>query len=118
MREKLKGVSIYWLDGDLETRVVGLIAEKTGLPPSEIMPETLLWHDLGIAGDDASELLVEYRDLFQVDMKEFNFARYFPSEIGFWCREREPVTVRDLVESAKRKRWTTPAVPQDPTRDR
>ena len=102
-------------DGDNEKQIVSLVAQKTGQSPSEISLETRLLHDLGITGDDAGELLTEYSEMFHVDMREFEFERYFTGESWWFLGKgsKLPVTVRDLVDAAKQKRWIMPpAIPK------
>ena len=96
-------------EGDHQHLVVRLIAKKTGLPTVQIFPESRLVHDLGIAGDDAGELLTEYSETFQVDMSEFDFAQYFSGEPHLFKLAEglklAPITVQDLVEAARQKKW-------------
>jgi hypothetical protein len=42
--------------------------------------ETSLYHDLNIYGDDANEFLTKYSRIFDVSIRNLNFAEYFPSE--------------------------------------
>ena len=37
---------------------------------------------MDLIGDDADELLTEFRDKFNIDMSEFFFERYFPGEVS------------------------------------
>ncbi|MFC1773384.1 DUF1493 family protein [Pseudomonadota bacterium] len=59
-----------------------LVAESLSKKPWEISAELRLFHDLGIDGDDAEELLIEVRDKHKVNFDEFNFSEYFGSEFG------------------------------------
>ena len=58
-------------EADLRQRVSQLIARKTGLSVVEIRPASRLFHDLGVAGDDAGELITEFAKTFDVDMSGF-----------------------------------------------
>ncbi len=83
-----------------------------------------LYQDLGADGTDAYELMVKLKEDFEVDMTNFVFENHFGAEHGFnplvwifWLLfEREklndkgavkkiPITVLDLYESAKIKKW-------------
>src|SRR4030088_3538212 len=44
------------------------------------MPDTRLYDDLGIYGDDATEMLVNYGKKFNVDVSKFRVADYFMGE--------------------------------------
>lgn len=48
--------------------------------------DSRLFHDLGIDGDTAEELLIEFRDLFDVDLSQFRFNEYFGGEVGAGLR--------------------------------
>ena len=104
--------SVLMLDADLEQRVIRFIAAKTGLQPNAITSASRLLHDLKIDGDDAEELLTEYSDAFQVDMTGFDFCQRFRSEpnlFSLWLGSLNrfvPVTVAQLVRSARNGRWT------------
>jgi acyl carrier protein len=56
------------------------IVEKAGIDENEIAPETRLYEDLGIYGDDAFELLVGYGKKFNVDVTKLMAADYFAGE--------------------------------------
>ena len=97
----------------LKERVNELVARKTGLKPDEFGPASRLLHDLGVAGDDAAELLTEFAEQFDVDFGEFRFEQFFPGEphlFNFWEIQRGtmsnflPLTVEDLYRFAERKR--------------
>ena len=84
---------------------------------SQIIPGTRLLHDLGIDGDDATEILTAFSEKFRVDMSSFPFALHFGSEAGAgyrWVVRKIkggdsipllPVTVQDLIDSANCGRW-------------
>jgi len=46
----------------------------------EVTPDSRLYYDLGVYGDDATELLIEYRKRFNVDVSKFMAADYFKVE--------------------------------------
>ncbi|KGT89541.1 hypothetical protein NG99_19645 [Erwinia typographi] len=70
------------------------------------------------ANEDAVEILEQFFDTFEVDRREFSFAKYWPNEETFipinslrskqnkwrWV-EPEPLTLKMLVESAKAGHW-------------
>jgi acyl carrier protein len=105
-------MSTLMLDDDLEKWIIKLIVDVTGINPDRISLESCLNHDLGIDGDDAAELLSEYAAAFGVDMSGFHFSKYFQGEphlFNWWVpgpiAKLSPVTVRDLVEAARQKKW-------------
>src|SRR4051812_45928259 len=106
-------MSALMLDGDYDKWIIKMISDATGWHPDQILINSRLNHDLGIDGD-AAELLTEYAEAFAVDMSEFQFPRYFRNEphlLNFWRwipgqgSKLMPITVRNLVEAAKRKKW-------------
>lgn len=91
--------------------------EQTGVSPSRITAATRIGEDLGVDGDDASDLLAAFASRFHVDLAGFEFRRHFGPEAGWspfsalYClftgRGRtEPVTVGQLAESAERGVWS------------
>ena len=94
-------------------RVRDLIIAETGAEPVDVVPEARLFEDLGISGDDAESLVVQFANRFQVDLKGFEFSRYFYGEphlcdLGAQKRSpKEPLTVAELVAAARRGVWAT-----------
>ena len=84
----------------------------------EIAPTSRLFHDLGLSGDDAFEVLEEVGSKFGVTFSGFEFERYFPQEEeAFWAHlarvlglrlRREPLTVGHLAGVAARGAWFEP----------
>jgi hypothetical protein len=97
--------------------VIHPVAEQTGVSPSRITASTRIGEDLGVEGDDASDLLTAFASRFHVDLAAFQFARHFGPEAGWspfyalYClftgRGRtEPVTIGQLAEAAEREVWS------------
>ncbi len=55
---------------------------QSGVYEYEVTPQARLYDDLGIYGDDAVELLVNYGKRFNVDVSKFMAADYFKGEGG------------------------------------
>jgi len=96
--------------------VIHLVAEQTGVAPSSITSSTRIAEDLGVDGDDASDLFSAFASRFHVDLADFDFTRHFGPEAGwsplyalhclFSGRVRtEPVTVGRLAEAAESGAW-------------
>jgi acyl carrier protein len=107
---------------ELYNRVLAMVRKHTGR--KFITAHSRLYQDLGADGTDAYELMVKLKEDFEVDMTNFVFENHFGAEHGFnplvwivWLLfEREklndkgavkkiPITVLDLYESAKIKKW-------------
>jgi acyl carrier protein len=56
------------------------IVEQVGVHEDEVTPDSRLYDDLGVYGDDATELLIEYGKRFNVDVSKFMAADYFKGE--------------------------------------
>lgn len=105
------------VDADLEKRVLAAIADQTRCPLSELSPQTDLFRDLGMDGDDARDLLLRLSEKFEINLENMQFDRHFGPEAGFnplalllptwwqWLRQRLPVTIADLVEAARTRNW-------------
>jgi hypothetical protein len=101
---------------DLENRIISLVAEERIDPPGNITANTRLMEDLGMDGDDAVGFFEKYRAIFEVDLTGIRWGRHFGREgfnpfviflPSFWQRRRShcPVTIRDLVVSARTGKW-------------
>ena len=67
-------------------RVIELVAEQTGVSPSRITAATRIGEDLGVDGDDASDLLTEFASRFHVDLAGFQCSLPEPGgSIDFQC---------------------------------
>lgn len=77
-----------------------------------VTPQSELFADLGIWGDDAVELLEKYSEQFGVSLEEFPFTEYFPCEGDQlrwrwpWQKRRtfRPLTVADLERGIEQGR--------------
>jgi acyl carrier protein len=56
------------------------IVDMVGISEEEVTPESRLYDDLGVYGDDATELLIGYGKRFNVDVSNFMTADYFKGE--------------------------------------
>ncbi|HBK70365.1 MAG TPA: hypothetical protein DDZ39_01695 [Flavobacteriaceae bacterium] len=84
------------------------IIKETLVNDLEITTMTTLERDLGITGDDAWDLLEKYKNIFNVDISNFEFNEYFQEE-GSWVlgwlfdvfknKQRRTLTVGQLVEA-------------------
>jgi hypothetical protein len=62
--------------------------------------------DLGITGDDASDLIAAFAERFKVDISKFKFHEYFYSEPSFLSfnnnsSKRKGLIIQDLVVAAE-----------------
>jgi len=111
------------MDTETFNRVKELLVESVGVSEHEVSPEATLFGDLGIDGDDAYDLFVDFAERFAVDMTGFVLSRHFGPEAGgnpvtaLYIMARTllygphraagvvPVKVADLVEAAERGKW-------------
>ena len=87
-----------------------LVAIQSGQRIERIQPSSRLFHDLGIDGDDAEELLVALGKRFSLPIEDFPFSQYFGSEVGAGWRHLfmavlgigrarlKPLTVQQLAD--------------------
>ena len=81
--------------------------------------QTRVYHDLGIGGDDAWEMLGKIASGSALDFSGFVFSRYFPDETevfgehvakAFGRRsKRQPLTVQHLASVVELGNWFDPA---------
>ncbi len=98
-----------------------IISRLVGADPEKIVPAGRLGQDLGFAGDDVSDLVVDIHKTFGVDLSEIDSDRYFPGEDTFfslWPLQKffglksrldhdqyDQIHVTDLVEAIQRGSW-------------
>lgn len=95
--------------------IIIFLSNSVGVAPQKITIDTSLRDDLGVDGEDAEELMINYSNEFHVDLSNFVFKRHFSSEFqesffdlfsALFCRSNfEPILVRDLIASAELGRW-------------
>jgi len=83
-----------------------------------VLPDSRLWHDLHIGGDDAWELLGEVVCRFQTSFETMTFSAYFPDETEAWRAgigmmlgfrsDKKAVTVQHLAQVVKPGAWFDP----------
>jgi acyl carrier protein len=61
-----------------------LIANHLGVSPERVTMETRLFQDLRVDGLDAEELLVKYKDQFDVNLDAFPYDDYFGPELEYY----------------------------------
>jgi acyl carrier protein len=102
-------------DDKILNQIILFIKEKMGNYDRALTSKTCLEKDLGIIGDDAVELLLEYGKKFDVDLSNLDMRRYFtpegdtilPSIIRVFTLSKEPkvseLTIGDLVKGVQAK---------------
>lgn len=65
---------------DILDSIISFIEYKMGKNKTQMSRNTCLERDLGIYGDDAVELLLDYGEKFNVDLSKFNASEYFSPE--------------------------------------
>lgn len=92
-----------------------LVAARSGQRLELIKSDSRLFHDLGIDGDDAEELLVAFGERFNLPINDFPFAQYFGSEVGAGWRHLlmaflgfrqnrfKPLTIQQLADWAEQR---------------
>ncbi|MBL9139084.1 MAG: DUF1493 family protein [Verrucomicrobiales bacterium] len=114
---------------DLESRVIGFVAEFTGVRASRLSPASTLFGDLGVDGADGWELIEAFGKRFQVDLSAFHADRHFGPEglpiyaplLWLWWllslpfRPRQTpeeraglltIRISDLISAARERKWT------------
>ena len=113
----------------IEEEVIAFVAANIRVSAARLKARTTLFGDLGVDGDDSDELMVAFTKRFGVDMTTYRGDRHFGPE-GFapwtpfywlvllWRARTEkgstpesrarlcPITIQDLIDSAKTGRWS------------
>ena len=109
---------------DIQEEVINFVADYTGTKSLQITPDTLINEELGVDGDDGSELLLAFSEKFKVDLTPINETYFGPEGFSLgtfvwpvllllnalgWkqknFKDTAPLSVSILIESAKVKKW-------------
>lgn len=93
-----------------------IVQEVTG--SRTVTPNTRLWHDLSLGGDDIVELVERLEAKFGTSFADLPYADFFPDEgaalgahllksLGLKDR-RKPVTIQHMADVVKRGAWFDP----------
>lgn len=86
---------------ELFKALVSFIRDEIGEYKINITKETLIENDLGVTGDEAIELIQKFSKIFDVNINEFNYKKYFYPEPGLFNTVHliSPLRVRDLEKA-------------------
>ncbi len=76
---------------DVEQTIIAIISRNRNLLESQIWPDTDLIVDLGIAGNDANDILRQIANVYRIDFAETSLAARFGGD-GFSPR-RGPIMI-------------------------
>jgi len=88
--------------GDYFNELVLFIRDQIREYKMPITRDTLIEDDLGVTGDEANELLINFSRKYNVNISNFNFSKYFYDEPGVFNiqnRKIEPFTVGHLEKA-------------------
>ncbi len=95
--------------------ICAFLSKEIGVKPSKLAPNTDIYEDLGVYGDDCFELEESFAKTFHVNMSSYRW--YFHHGEEGWspgglffkspqnCVTRIPITPRLLLDSANNNRW-------------
>jgi hypothetical protein len=85
-------------NGIILENLVSFIRDEINEFKKPINRDTLIEDNLGVTGDEAAEMILNYSKKFNVDIDNFTFAKYFNDEPSIFLANRklDPLTVRDL----------------------
>jgi len=100
----------------ISRELVEFVSSELRIGSDRLQPTTRLLHDLGVDGDDGSELIEAFGRRFAVDLSAFEPARHFGAEglnVFAWLwgmirgtpSELIPITLADLQASIESRRW-------------
>jgi hypothetical protein len=101
---------------DIGEQLRHLIEEVSG--STGVLPETRLFHDLHLGGDDVMEILERIAATYATSFAELSFTDFFHEEheallgalwtsLGFRT-SKKPVTVQHLADVVRRATWFDP----------
>jgi hypothetical protein len=96
----------------IEADVKRFLAEALIVRYDDLQMSTRLQQDLGVVGPKGAAIMAEFAERFAIDMNYFQPEGYFPTKalLARIFRLRTPesvqITIGQLVEAARSKRWT------------
>jgi hypothetical protein len=88
--------------------LIPLLAEQLGVSRDVLRPDTRLYHDLNVTGEDWEALLQLLGKTFGVNLTALNGEIHWPTKRSFWSimaypvgRDYFPITVSDIAEWIK-----------------
>jgi hypothetical protein len=99
---------------NLNEEIIDFVKHELWEPKKGLSLDTSLLDDIRIDGDDAVEFFEKYSKRFKVDLSGIRWNLHFGPEgfnpfaiftKSFW-RKLLPVTINDLIVSAKNGKWT------------
>lgn len=93
------------MNQDTFNDLVTFLHEKSRAFEVQISLETSIEDDLGVTGDDAEELIIEFSSRYNVDISSFDFTKYFyPEPFVLKKSELSKLTVNHLLKSIEARR--------------
>lgn len=96
---------------DIRRRVIEFLNNELKLDKYKLKDDTRIFHDLGVDGDDAIELIENFSQKFDVKISDFPYEKYFGPEASLSPfsiiahilgkqKKFQPLRVADLVNAA------------------
>ncbi len=95
-------MNLHNTDEKLLDELVAFLKKQTGVYDILITRKTLIEDELGVTGDDAEDLLIAFSKKYNINISNFEFAKYFYDEPGvfnFQNRQVEQLTVGHLEKA-------------------
>ena len=114
---------------EVDCEVHMIIADHTGVEIDKLNGSTSITEDLGLAGDDVGDLVDAIAKQFNIDLSDYRWYHHSEPEgcnpfwlivRPWWAKARHiPLTVDDLVRSAREGKWSVeyPDQPLQPKHD-
>ncbi len=80
--------------------LISFVGEEIGVDSITISEDSLIENDLGVTGGDAVQLIKDYSRKFGVDIRNFEYSKYFYPEPSIFATHKgiKPLTIGDLVK--------------------
>ncbi len=101
------------IDEQINKKIIEFLSDQLSIAATSLHLNDRLFHDLGVDGDDAVELLQRYSKEFHVEINHFPFTDYFGNEgtgspfsyiwrlfsIGQARAKKKPLAIFDLINA-------------------
>jgi acyl carrier protein len=95
------------IQGEIIGEILLFLKKNAGIESENVSLTDGLESDLGISGDDASDLILAFSNRFGVDISGFQFYEYFHAEPSFFSlrktKKTKELTIESLLKAAQSK---------------
>lgn len=100
-----------------DQKLISFISEQSGVRENQVNYDSVIEDDLGVTGEDAEELIIQFSKIFKVNIDNFSVNKYFyPEPFLFSSASPKPkyhLTIGHLAKAITSGRLADPDIQDD-----